>query len=252
MDRDHPRYMLANCIFNETANTLLLGVTCKNPGRLHDRDAHLQRLLVLNARRTREPTGGFHSRGRRRGGRAYEVCRVYLYLGAPPCAHLAQGHLRVLEKQAVLHVPEAHGDAGRVGNSVCADVEYVRGVRACRRAQHKLESVFSVELQAGQLRRRVREWGWDRGEALAVAVYVKRPQLRGRELDRRPFQRHGCLGDVSQLQNASSMITGLERAYPGAPQASGSLVFSCHISPRCPSADSRTPRRVSSPLHGSG
>ena len=127
-------------------DALFRGVAGEDPVRLYDGDTELERLLILDARRGREPARHRRAARRRRGGRAHEVRRVDLDLVAPLRAHLLQRHLRVLQQDRVLHVPEAHADTGGVRHGVRAHAEQVGLEHACGRAQDELEGVFSVDL----------------------------------------------------------------------------------------------------------
>lgn len=105
----------------------------------------------------------------------------------------------MLEEHRVLHVPEAHRDAGRVRHSVRAHADDVAREHAGGRAQEQLERVFGVEVQAGELRRGVLQRRGDGGEPLPVAVDVERAHFGGREVEHGPFEGNGGLGDVAQL-----------------------------------------------------
>jgi hypothetical protein len=113
---------------------------------LYDWYAHLQCLLVFNARRTGHSTCGLRSRRRRRGSSAHEVRSVNLYLVTPLCPHLTEGHLRVLQQQTVLHVAKADRDTGRVSDRVRTDLKNIgwKGPGSC--SQDELERVFGVKL----------------------------------------------------------------------------------------------------------
>jgi hypothetical protein len=220
--------------------------------RLNDRDAELKRALILDARRAARTAR--RGRATRCCGRrcADEVRRVDLDLVAPASAHLAERDLRVLEQHRVLHVSEADGNAGRVRHRVRANGDHVRWVCAGSCTQYELERILVVDVEPGQLRRRVLQWSRDCRETLAVAVDVQRAKLRSFQLERRPFERDGSLGDVAKLHATGERVNGRRRTRYGtnSPPTWAASASSVHTSPECRSASPRTRCRAAPPLRG--
>jgi len=167
--------------------------------REDDRDAELQRALVLYAWSACCSTRCLRARWGRCWGRTQEMGCVDLDLLAPFGAHLLQRSLRTLQESWILNVAEADADAGGVGHGVCTDVDEVGGEGTGGRTEDELEGVVMAELQAGDFGRGVGVWGGDGGEALALTVEIERAQFRGCELDGRPFEGNRGLGNITDL-----------------------------------------------------
>ncbi len=186
---------------------LLLCMASKNPLRLHDGYAELQRLLVLDpgsvddgvVRRVR-------GTGRRCRSGADEVRGINLNLVAPFRAHLAESQLRVLEQDVVLYGPEADGDARGVGHGVCAHAQHIGWVYTSGCAEDELEGVLGVELETRDLGGRVGQGRRNSCHALAVTVQVEGAELRGGEFELGPLECDGCLGDIAELRGVKTWM----------------------------------------------
>jgi hypothetical protein len=78
-----------------------------------------------------------------------------------------------------------------------------------------VESVFHVELEAGQLGRSVVQGVGDEREAGIVTVDGEAQQLGIGELERRPGEGDGCLSYVEQLEIGRLWLVGAVRGQDG-------------------------------------
>lgn len=145
--------------FDDFKNRLLsLCMASQNPGRLDYRNTHLKRLLILNARSTRDATCCLGAGWRGRGRSAHKVGGVDLYLLATFRSHVPQSHLCVFKEYWILHVAKADRDARSVRHCMRTNMQNVGRECPSSRPQDQLKRVLSVELKSGQLRGSIREW----------------------------------------------------------------------------------------------
>lgn len=131
---------------------------------------------------------------------AHEMARVDLDLLTPLGTHLLQRALCVLPELFVLDRTQTHDDTRGVRHRVGLHLEEIGGESAGGCSEDELEGVAGVKLKTRQLRRFVSVGRRDGGESLAVSVDIQRTKLRLGEVEGRPFQRDGCLGDVAYFQ----------------------------------------------------
>lgn len=83
------------------------------------------------------------------------------------------------------HDARRDGDSGQVGHFLGADGEFLAAVGTGASAQDKVEGVFCVNSQTGDLGAEF--IAWDVSCLAAVAVETEGAQLSGSEVDRVPF-----------------------------------------------------------------
>lgn len=137
---------------------------------LNNWDTQLQRLLVFYPR----PSTGIasHCRARRCccGSGAYKVCGVNLNTVAPFRLHFCKGHFCRFQRHWVLNMAKADTDTRSVAHRVCFHINDIAVKRPSCCTKDELETIISLNVEAGQLCRRVLEGLRYRSEPLRISV----------------------------------------------------------------------------------
>lgn len=142
---------------------------------LNNRNAHLESLLIFNAKVPGRITSGLCTTRGNSGTRADEVSCVDLNLFTPLRPHLLQCLLRVLQQVWVVDLAEADGYPGCIGDGMRPYSNQVRRVGAGGCSEDELESVFSVDFETGKFSGCVCKRRWYSCKALSVAVNIEGP-----------------------------------------------------------------------------
>lgn len=177
----------------ESRDVPLLVLARKQPVWLHDGNAELQCLFVHLEFLGVRPIA-------RRLVRGYEVRRIELDLVRALGAERLDHPLGRLAQARIVDAAEARVDAAHIINCVRPGPQLVRRKDARAGVQDELDRVVRVHRQAGQLGVCRAERPRDLGDALPVAHDIKREQVRVRELQRIPLERHRGLRDMAQAE----------------------------------------------------